>query len=298
MINIPDPCKEDFSKMTPTERGAFCNKCQTDTFDFRHLSPNQINGIIKQHKGEHICGRFTKNQLDELNNGFLNWKNQSKPIFQSKFLLACVMVFGLTLFSCNSEDKAVIENMNTIEMTKNADPVLNFINKEFDLKDIDLLDFVVEEQILEPFLECGNLEEEIAGDIAYTEEYKDHVQLAGMIAYDPTYIDYVELELPDTVEESILEPPIEIDQRIFEASAYPNPTQINSTIALDIEKEGQFDIMMYNMNGQLIQNIHSGILSEGRQQFEVEMYDLNSGMYIVKVISQGQEETLKIQKVN
>jgi len=43
MISIPDPCSEDFTKMTPTERGAFCSKCQIDTFDFRNVSNNDIN---------------------------------------------------------------------------------------------------------------------------------------------------------------------------------------------------------------------------------------------------------------
>lgn len=296
MINIPNPCQEDFSKMTPTERGAFCQKCQTDTFDFRQLSSNQINEIIVKHKGEHICGRFNKSQLDELNAGFLSWKNQTSRTFQSKFLLACVMVFGLSLFSCSTEEEPIIQEINTIEMRKNADPILNFINKEFMLENIDLLDYVIEKEILEPIIGC-EVSGEIQGDIEYTEEYNEHIQMAGMIAYDPTYLEYVEPVI-DSTEESILSPQTNEDSRIFEATAYPNPTQTNSTIALDIEQEGQFDIRLYNLNGQLIQNVHSGILLEGRQQFDLEMSDLNSGMYIIKVISQGQDETLKIQKVN
>jgi hypothetical protein len=302
MITIPDPCKEDFSKMTPTERGAFCTKCSTDTFDFRNLSTTDINQIIKEHAGEHICGRFKKSQLQELNAGFLNWKNQTRRTFQSKFLLACVLVFGLGLFSCENEENAIMNETNRTEITKSMDPIASFINKEFDIANIDLLDFVSED-VLEPIIGYEIMyEEEIAGDIAYEQdviEYNNHgTIMAGMIAYDPGYITYIEAEEVDTSKESTLAEPIEIDPKYFEATAYPNPTQMNSTIALDISEEGQFDIMMYDINGQLVNNIHSGNLSNGRQQFEVEMSHLNAGMYIVKVISQGQNETLKIQKIN
>ncbi|MEZ4923781.1 MAG: T9SS type A sorting domain-containing protein [Crocinitomicaceae bacterium] len=299
MINIPDPCQEDFSKMTSTERGAFCQKCETDTFDFRHLSNDEINRIILKHKGQHICGRINQSQLEELNAGFLQWKNQTNHTFQSKFLLACVIAFGLTLFSCSTEEKPVIQQMNQIEMTKNIHPQLNFINKDFQIENIDLLDYVIEE--LTPFTcNFGNME--LAGDIAIDQEYQEytetHYMTAGMIAYDPNYVNYVEEIQVDTTDESILAPPITNDPRVFEAKAYPNPTQSQSTVALDIEKEGQFDIKLYNINGQLVRNIHSGVLTSGRQQFEIDMYDLNSGMYFIKIISQGQNETLKIQKVN
>ena len=50
MISIPKPCNENFSKMTPTQRGAFCSKCQIDTFDFREVSNQDINKIILKSK--------------------------------------------------------------------------------------------------------------------------------------------------------------------------------------------------------------------------------------------------------
>ena len=138
MISIPDPCNEDFSKMTPTERGAFCNKCSIDTFDFRHLSTGEINTIIKDNAGQHLCGRFNKSQLEELNAGFLNWKNQNPRVFQSKFILACIMVFGLTLFSC--EDEQAVQEINQIELTQENISKAKFINTDVAITEIDLLD--------------------------------------------------------------------------------------------------------------------------------------------------------------
>ena len=304
MINIPNPCQENFDKMTPTERGAFCEKCSTDTFDFRDLSTTEINQIIIKNKGQHICGRFNQSQLDELNAGFLNWKNQTDKTFQSKFLLACIMVFGLTLFSCNNEETPIIQEMNRIEMVKHTNAEQNFINKDLEIENVDLLDYIDEEIQVPDIIGCEI--NHLGGDIVVDQEYEEYVEysniethVAGMMAFESSYMNYAEINTPDSSQkESILSQQVLVDPRIFEATAYPNPTQSQSTIALDIDQEGQFEIRMYNLNGQLVQNIHSGILLEGRQQFEVNMNDLNSGMYIVKIISQGQDETLKIQKLN
>jgi hypothetical protein len=305
MIHIPDPCKEDFSKMTPTEKGAFCTKCSTDTYDFRNLSNNEINTIIKDNKGGHVCGRFTSNQLMELNAGFTNWKYQNTKTFQSKFVFALIMVFGFGLFSCDNENDSAIEMVKNIENIERPESIINYINEEIEVSQLDLLDYVAD-NLEAAELETIFYEQDVLGGAVIQENeilkediYYDHgTMLAGMIAYDPQYVNYVEVTIEDTVQESILPDPIEIDLNVFTAKAFPNPTQTNSTISLQIEKEGQFEIMLYNMSGQMIKNIHSGELSTGRQTFEIDMYDLNSGMYIVQIVSQGQNETLKIQKLN
>ncbi|EDM43528.1 hypothetical protein SCB49_00725 [unidentified eubacterium SCB49] len=33
-ISIPEPCHEDWNKMTTTERGAFCKVCTKEVIDF------------------------------------------------------------------------------------------------------------------------------------------------------------------------------------------------------------------------------------------------------------------------
>jgi len=304
MIQIPDPCSEDFSKMTPTEKGAFCAKCSIDTYDFRHLSNLEINSIIKESKGEHLCGRMTQDQLISLNAGFQDWKNQNRKTFQSKFIMALVMVFGLTLFACENEEKEILESVTQIEL---PDGKLDFVNSDQNITEIDLRDYV--SQIPEPldFIIC-----EVQGGIGYDDgfaytdiideqpiyETRGEIMVSGGIGSSMSYHQYVDATIEDTTEQSILADPILIDPDFFEAKAFPNPTQGQSTVALDIHQEGQFDIMMYDMNGRMIQQIHSGVLPEGRNQFEVDLYEQNSGTYLVRVVSKTQSETLKIQKVN
>lgn len=61
-ITIPEPCHKDWSKMSNTEKGKFCNYCIKEIFDFTSFSDEQL---IKHFEKEgDLCGRFTTNQLD------------------------------------------------------------------------------------------------------------------------------------------------------------------------------------------------------------------------------------------
>lgn len=78
-ISIPNPCHEDWSKMTPNEQGAFCNACQKNVIDFSNKTENEIYEILSKAGGK-MCGRFTTMQLErpvrktEIYNGYMNWR--------------------------------------------------------------------------------------------------------------------------------------------------------------------------------------------------------------------------------
>lgn len=49
-ITIPTPCHEDWSKMSPSERGRFCGSCKKEVHDFtgksdEHVIAVKIDGI-------------------------------------------------------------------------------------------------------------------------------------------------------------------------------------------------------------------------------------------------------------
>ncbi len=62
IIRIPEPCNEKWSEMTPTERGRYCKVCQKEIYDFTQMSNFDL--VRKLDKGENVCGRFKKSQLD------------------------------------------------------------------------------------------------------------------------------------------------------------------------------------------------------------------------------------------
>ena len=62
-IQIPTSCSEDFSKMTPAEKGHFCNNCEKVVIDFSKMSDQEIANFYKKNGGK-LCGRFHHSQLN------------------------------------------------------------------------------------------------------------------------------------------------------------------------------------------------------------------------------------------
>ena len=61
-LTIPEPCHEDWNKMTPVQKGRFCSSCEKNVFDFTRSTDLQI--IETFNKNNSICGRFLPSQLD------------------------------------------------------------------------------------------------------------------------------------------------------------------------------------------------------------------------------------------
>jgi len=114
-ISIDKPCSENWAAMTPSQQGAFCGKCQIDVVDFSNKTPLEVKLILQENVGKHMCGRFKKTQLDDINLEYTNWETQSLKTFQSKFVYALVVVFGMTLFSCNGPDEMIMGDMMPTE---------------------------------------------------------------------------------------------------------------------------------------------------------------------------------------
>lgn len=61
-INIPEPCHEDWNKMTLKAQGKYCATCSKTVFDFTNKTDEQI---VKTFETENnLCGRFNKQQLN------------------------------------------------------------------------------------------------------------------------------------------------------------------------------------------------------------------------------------------
>ena len=61
-LTIPEPCHEDWNKMTPVQKGRFCSSCEKNVFDFTRSTDLQI--IETYNKNNSICGRFLPTQLE------------------------------------------------------------------------------------------------------------------------------------------------------------------------------------------------------------------------------------------
>ena len=118
-VVLPKPCGEDWNKMTPTEKGAFCDKCAFEVMDFTEKSKEEIRAFLTRNAGKRTCGHISQHQLETINSDYHIWETQSFSVFRSKFLYACLMVFGMTLFTgCEyiiPEDERPVGMMEVVE---------------------------------------------------------------------------------------------------------------------------------------------------------------------------------------
>lgn len=62
---------------------------------------------------------------------------------------------------------------------------------------------------------------------------------------------------------------------------YPNPFRSNVTLEVESEKDAQYVIKLYNLQGESIQNLPPAGLHQGYNNIQLELGDLISGTYIV-----------------
>ncbi|MBE8725395.1 energy transducer TonB [Flavobacterium hungaricum] len=118
-ITIPEPCHEDWNKMTPNENGRFCLSCTKTVVDFTAMMPEEIQHFFIQNQNESVCGRFRKSQLDTITIQIPSRVLYSQTNYYKMFVLALFVSMGTTLFSCADKDGNK-NKIDKIEIVDNA----------------------------------------------------------------------------------------------------------------------------------------------------------------------------------
>lgn len=122
-ISIPEPCHEDWAKMTPQKKGRFCQSCTKTVVDFTVMSTAEIEDYIHKNKDRRICGRIHHSQLKAINLKIPQSIFSEKLNFHRLFLLALLISMGLTLFNCE-DDKGKIKKIDSIEVIVNTNDII------------------------------------------------------------------------------------------------------------------------------------------------------------------------------
>jgi hypothetical protein len=80
----------------------------------------------------------------------------------------------------------------------------------------------------------------------------------------------------------------------FEIEVSPNPFNPSTTIRLSIANDEDLHIALYNLKGEMLSIIHSGLLRKGVTRFNVDFSNLNSGIYFVNASSPRYSKTVKL----
>jgi hypothetical protein len=123
-ITIPEPCHEDWNKMTPNKNDRFCGSCSKNVVDFTNMMPDEIQVYFQQH--DNICGKFKNSQLNSLTIQIQNRVLHSQTHYHKMFLLALFIAMGTTLFSC-SDKNGNKQNIDKIEVVNEPKPEIDRI---------------------------------------------------------------------------------------------------------------------------------------------------------------------------
>lgn len=313
-INIPEPCSEDWNQMTSNEKGAFCEKCALDVYDFTNKSSDEIREILTLNIASPVCMRIEPKQLDQLNEDFSAWKIINKHSYQRAWVFTLLVIFGMTLFSCEEDEKPVVEEYQRIGQTilkqEDEKKVIDHSSKtDTEIKSVSLnedqpkskektrIDSDTKE-IKEELMMLGKVSAEhktIPNQdevLIRPSEMREVHRTAGIPRMSPEYNAYL-IETYEGVVDSVDVSP---DPKIT-GLVYPNPASNQTTLQLNMPKKGKGTIELFALSGQRIRTIHSGRLQKGESEFPIDLTALQTGTYFVVIQSGRKKETVKITKV-
>lgn len=125
-ISIPEPCHENWDKMTPAENGRFCLSCSKTVVDFTKMLPNEVHHFFMANQNKSVCGRFKNSQLENIIIQIPAKILYKQTQYHRMFLLALFIAMGTTLFSCQDKngDKQKIDKIEIVKDYSNDQRVM------------------------------------------------------------------------------------------------------------------------------------------------------------------------------
>lgn len=117
LITVPNPCHEDWNKMTPNEKGAFCQVCSKTVVDFTGMTDDEVRNYFISNIGQKTCGHFRNDQLANTEIALI--LKEPIPIWK-KIVAAVLILFGSFLSGCKERTTGKIaspENANSSHIT-------------------------------------------------------------------------------------------------------------------------------------------------------------------------------------
>lgn len=121
-LTIPEPCTENWNKMTPNENGRFCLSCSKTVVDFTEMLADEVQHFFIQNQNQNICGRFKNSQLNTITIQIPSRILNNQRYYHKMFLLALFITMGTTLFSCQDKNGNK-QKIDKVEVIQDGTPV-------------------------------------------------------------------------------------------------------------------------------------------------------------------------------
>lgn len=119
-ITIAEPCHEDWTQMTPQEKGRYCDSCDKLVIDFSQTTDEKLYKRVQ--RGEKICGRFMATQLNreitlsrKRNNSLLDY--------------AATLLIPMAIFSTQNINASNFSNAPNIEASPYTSLNISSLNR-------------------------------------------------------------------------------------------------------------------------------------------------------------------------
>lgn len=295
IVRIPEPCHEDWNKMTVDEKGRFCNVCSKSVVDFTSKTDTEIHSILIEKSAEKVCGRFNKNQVERPIDTQYYPINTSSG-FRKVFLAAVFLVFGAFLFSCKDDSVKVVGELDM--QVLGAVPLKEQPIKLEEIKKDSILP--MQTISIESVMIAGGLHYEYVPEAAVdsipevtmidSADYvvRDFAVLGGAVYYEEIITD--EIKSIDSTNEKTLN---SIERKQF--NVFPNPSNGAFTIEYELRSQTSVEIAVYDMTGSLVKQIIKPMKQQsGIYQMPINLTELPSGIYICRIVKDGKVETKQV----
>jgi CarboxypepD_reg-like domain/Secretion system C-terminal sorting domain len=325
-LQIPEPCHEDWNKMTSVAKGRFCDSCQKAVVDFTGMSDMQLVAFFKKPSTGSVCGRFYNDQLErdfEIPKKRLPWiryflqiivpaflftlkaKSQGEPRLMGDTVLVDSKKIGKNLNeSCyqpgtnklNKVSGRLVDNKGasipyaTVMIKGTRSGVAADVNGNFSIGP-----FIDRSPATLVFSSVGFETKEITID-SNKAGTRCNIELAPMLS---GWMGVVVVGRPQRKKRE----PIKLFRRIFKDSSYkffkvyPNPVSAGRELKLElnISGAGEYQVDLINQNGQFI---HSATIVFGTENqlntFPIPM--TTTGVYFLRMTNKktGKKHSEKV----
>lgn len=296
IVRIPEPCHEDWNKMTVDEKGRFCNVCSKSVVDFTSKTDTEIHSILIEKSTEKVCGRFNKNQVER------PIDTQYYPIhtssgFRKVFLAAAFLVFGTFLFSCKDDSGNFMGEPNV--------EVMGVVPYE-EIKPVKLeevkMDSVLPLQTIsiESNMIAGGLHYDYIPEIVVDSvpeitivDSADYVVRDFSVLGGAVYYQHVNDEIVPSIDSTNERKTNVVEQKQF--NIFPNPSNGVFTIEYELRSQTAVELVVYDMTGSQVKQIVKPMKQQsGIYQMPINLTDLPSGIYVCKLSKDGKVETKQV----
>lgn len=113
--------------------------------------------------------------------------------------------------------------------------------------------------------------------------------MAGWCNFDPLNTDYSKVNTPTAV--------ATMPTNVTSAVVFPNPAANNATVMVQLKEMGTLRVAVTDITGKLVKEVYAGENISGTQNININVTDLNAGLYIVLIQSNGTQKNVKLSVI-